>query len=243
MSIFTLGESKEIIRQVLSAVDHLHTHWIVHRDLKTSNLLISNQGIVQVADFGLARRLGPKAEHLTPVVVTLWYRAPELLLGAKTYTSAVDMWSVGCILAELLCGRPLLPGKSEIDQLDWIFRIFGLPDEIVWPGWTKLPGMSSVPVSKYAAVPPARYNLHAIFAKRGVELSDAGYDLLLRCFAFDPKKRITAREALEHPFFKEQPLPKDPSLFPSWPSVKGAKEVQPTKKTRRTPEAPLRHKE
>jgi cell division cycle 2-like len=80
-------------------VGHLHTHWIVHRDLKTSNLLLSNRGIVQVADFGLARRLGPKAEQLTPVVVTLWYRAPELLLGAKEYTSAIDMWSVGCILA------------------------------------------------------------------------------------------------------------------------------------------------
>lgn len=242
MSIFSLGESKEIIRQVLSAVDHLHTHWIVHRDLKTSNLLLSNRGIVQVADFGLARRLGPNAEQLTPVVVTLWYRAPELLLGSKSYTSSIDMWSVGCILVELLLGRPLLPGKTEIDQLDWIFRIFGVPDEITWPGCTKLPGMSSVPLSKYASVPPARYNLHAIFQKRGVELSDSGYDLLLKCFAFDPKKRITAREALKHFFFTEQPLPKDPSLFPSWPSVKGAKESHPTKKPKNTPEAPRHFK-
>ena len=219
-------------------MEHLHSHWIVHRDLKTSNLLISNRGTVQVADFGLARRLGPTANQLTPVVVTLWYRAPELLLGAKTYTSSIDMWSVGCILAELLLGRPLLPGKTELDQLDWIFRVFGVPDEVVWPGCSSLSGMSSVPLSKYASIPPARYNLHAIFTKRGIELSDAGYDLLLKCFTFDPRKRLTAREALTHPFFREHPLPKDPSHFPSWPSVKGAKETLPVKRTRNTPEAP-----
>lgn len=238
MSIFTLGECKEIIRQVLSAVDHLHTHCIVHRDLKSSNLLISNRGIVQVADFGLARRLGPHAEQLTPVVVTLWYRAPELLLGSKSYTSSIDMWSVGCILAELLLGRPLLPGKTELDQLDCIFRIFGVPDEVVWPGCMALSGMSTVPLSKYTSIPPARYNLSTIFSKRHVELSEAGYDLLLKCFTFDPRKRISAREALNHEFFREHPLPKDPSLFPSWPSVKGAKESHPIKRTRNTPEAP-----
>lgn len=238
-----MGEVKEIIRQVLSAVEYLHTHWIVHRDLKSSNLLLSNRGKVQVADFGLARRLGPKSEQLTPVVVTLWYRAPELLLGAKTYTSAIDMWSVGCILAELLLGRPLLPGKTEIDQIDWIFRTFGYPDEITWPDCTKLSGLSSFSASKYSSIPPAIYNLNAIFTKRNVNLSDAGYDLLLKCFTFDPKRRITAKEALNHEFFKEQPLPKDSSLFPSWPSVKGAKEAKPNKIQRRqTPEAPhLRH--
>ena len=229
-SIFTLGESKEIIRQVLSAVEHLHRHWIVHRDLKSSNLLLSNRGRVQVADFGLARRLGPLAEHLTPVVVTLWYRSPELLLGAKKYDSAVDMWSVGCILAELLLGRPLMPGKSEPDQLDKIFRLFGLPDEIIWPGCsTQLPGYSSIPLSKYSHVPPAIYNLNAVFTKYGVSLSDAGYDLLLRCFTFDPKRRITASEALNHEFFKEHPLPKDPSLFPSWPSFQKAKKAKNNK--------------
>lgn len=242
-SIFTLGESKEIIRQVLSAVEHLHKHWIVHRDLKTSNLLLSNRGKVQVADFGLARRLGPRAEQLTPVVVTLWYRAPELLLGDKSYTSAIDMWSVGCILAELLLGRPLLPGKTEIDQIDWIFRVFGYPDELTWPECKKLSGLSSISAAKYISIPPAIYNLNAIFTKRHIPLSDAGYDLLLRCFEYDPKKRITAREALGHEWFREQPVPKGAEQFPSWPSVKGAKEAKPAKMGRRgTPEAPhLKH--
>lgn len=164
-------------------------------------------------------------------MVTLWYRAPELLLGAKRYDSAVDMWSVGCILAEVLLGRPLLPGKTEIDQVDWIFRTLGYPDEIVWPGCTKsLPNLANFSVHKYVNIPPARYNLQAIFTKYGVNLSDAGLDLLLKCFAFDPKRRITASEALQHEFFREAPLPKDPSQFPSWPSVKGAKEAHPEPK-------------
>lgn len=192
---------------------------------------MSNRGIVQVADFGLARRLGPRAEQLTPVVVTLWYRAPELLLGTKVYDSSIDMWSVGCILAELLLGRPLLPGKTEIDQIDWIFKTFGYPDEIVWPGCTKnLPNLANFARHKYANVPPARYNLQAIFTKYGVDLSDSGYDLLLKCFTYDPKRRITASEALRHEFFREAPLPKDPSQFPSWPSIKGAKEARPEAK-------------
>lgn len=179
----------------------------------------------------MARRLGPRAEQLTPVVVTLWYRAPELLLGTKVYDSSIDMWSVGCILAELLLGRPLLPGKTEIDQMDWIFKTFGYPDEIVWPGCTKkLPNLANFARQKYANVPPARYNLQAIFTKYGVELSDSGYDLLLKCFTYDPKRRISASEALRHEFFREAPLPKDPSQFPSWPSIKGAKEARPEAK-------------
>ena len=240
-SIFTLGECKEIIRQVLSAVEYLHTHWIIHRDLKTSNLLLSNRGVVQVADFGLARRLGPDADQLTPVVVTLWYRAPELLLGAKKYTTAIDMWSVGCILVELLLGRPLFPGKTEIDQIDCIFKVFGYPNELIWPGCTKLTGLASFLPSKYSSIPPASHNLRSIFLKRGVSLSDSGFDLLLKCFTFDPRKRITATEALNHEFFREMPLPKDPAHFPSWPSIKGAKEEKPGKILRRsekTPEAP-----
>lgn len=233
-----MGEVKEIIRQVLSAVEHLHRHWIIHRDLKTSNLLLSNRGIVQVADFGLARRLGPKVEQLTSVVVTLWYRAPELLLGAKTYSTAIDLWSVGCILVELLLGRPLLPGKTEIDQIDQIFRIFGYPNEMIWPGCSNLTGLTTFPSAKYASIPPPSVTLRTIFLKRGVELSDAGYDLILKCFTYNPEKRITAAAALKHEFFMETPMPKDPSHFPSWPSLKGAKEARPSKIQRNTPEAP-----
>lgn len=206
---------------MLSAVEHLHSRWIVHRDLKTSNLLLNNQGQVQVADFGLARRLGPQSERLTPVVVTLWYRAPELLLGAKEYTSAVDVWSVGCILAELLIGRPLLPGKTEIDQLDKIFSLLGYPavDNSLRQQERLL---ASFPSSKYQGR-SASFSIRAMMSKFDVDLSEAGMDLLLRCLEMDPKKRISAKEALSHEFFREQPLPCDPSLFPSWPPIKRQK--------------------
>ena len=96
----------------------MHDNWYIHRDLKTSNLLLNNRGEIKVADFGLARKYGSPMGNMTQMVVTLWYRAPELLLGSKDYTTAIDMWSVGCIFAELLLNEALLPGRSEIDQLD-----------------------------------------------------------------------------------------------------------------------------
>lgn len=220
-SIFEMGQVKEIFRQLLSAIVHLHSRWIVHRDLKTSNLLLSNRGQVQVADFGLARRMGPQSEHLTPTVVTLWYRAPEILLGGRQYTSAVDIWSAGCILAELLIGRPLLPGNTEIAQIDKIFSMLGYPKPT--NSLHKLPQISKISAEKYENR-SASFALRAVMSKYGVELSDAGLDLLMRCLELDPEKRITAKEALDHEFFREQPLPLHPSLFPSWPSTKGARE-------------------
>lgn len=106
-----------VSRQLLAAVHHLHDNWIVHRDLKTSNLLLNHRGILKVADFGLAREYGSPLRPYTPVVVTLWYRAPELLLGIKEYSTHVDVWSCGCIFAEFLTSKPLFPGKSEMEQL------------------------------------------------------------------------------------------------------------------------------
>ncbi|KAK1898243.1 Cyclin-dependent kinase 11B [Dissostichus eleginoides] len=119
---FLPGEVKTLMIQLLRGVRHLHDNWILHRDLKTSNLLLSHKGILKIGDFGLAREYGSPLKPYTPVVVTLWYRSPELLLGAKEYSTAVDMWSVGCIFGELLTQKPLFPGKSEIDQINKIFK-------------------------------------------------------------------------------------------------------------------------
>lgn len=120
---FLEGEVKTLTMQLLRAVHHLHDNWILHRDLKASNLLLSHKGVLKVGDFGLAREYGSPLRPYTPVVVTLWYRAPELLLGVKEYSTAVDMWSVGCIFAEFLIHKPLFQGKSEIDQLNQIFKV------------------------------------------------------------------------------------------------------------------------
>jgi cell division cycle 2-like protein len=141
---FLTSEVKCLMIQLLEAVAHLHENWIIHRDLKTSNLLYNNQGILKVADFGLAREYGSPLKPYTNMVVTLWYRAPELLLGAKTYTTAIDMWSVGCIFAELLTKEPLLPGRSELDQLDKMFKLLGTPNETIWPGLHDLPNANKI---------------------------------------------------------------------------------------------------
>lgn len=108
---------------LLSGVQHLHDNWILHRDLKASNLLLSHKGVLKIGDFGLAREYGSPLKPYTPVVVTLWYRCPELLLGAKEYSTAVDMWSVGCIFGEFILRQPLFMGKSEIDQLNVVFKV------------------------------------------------------------------------------------------------------------------------
>lgn len=117
LDAFSPSEIKTLLLQLTSAVDYLHSNWILHRDLKTSNLLMNNRGQMKVADFGMARFYGDPPPKLTQLVVTLWYRAPELLLGAEKYGADIDLWSVGCIFGELLTKNPLLQGKNEIDQL------------------------------------------------------------------------------------------------------------------------------
>lgn len=114
---FLPSEIKTLLLQLNSAVEYLHDHWILHRDLKTSNILMNNRGEIKIADFGMARYFGDPPPKMTQLVVTLWYRAPELLLGAENYDRAIDMWSIGCIFGELLTKVPLLQGKNEVDQL------------------------------------------------------------------------------------------------------------------------------
>ncbi|XP_013446531.2 cyclin-dependent kinase G-2 isoform X2 [Medicago truncatula] len=138
---FSQSEVKCLMIQLLEGVKYLHDNWVLHRDLKTSNLLLNNRGELKICDFGLARQYGSPLKPYTHLVVTLWYRAPELLLGAKQYSTAIDMWSLGCIMAELLSKEPLFNGKTEFDQLDKIFRILGTPNETIWPGFSKLPGV------------------------------------------------------------------------------------------------------
>lgn len=141
---FEISEVKCLMLQLLEAIAHLHDNWIIHRDLKTSNLLLSHNGVLKVADFGLAREYGSPLKSYTSLVVTLWYRAPELLLGQKMYSTHIDMWSVGCIFGELLLNRALFAGKSEIEQIQILFRELGVPNEETWPGVSELPMMKKI---------------------------------------------------------------------------------------------------
>lgn len=158
------------MQQLLRAVAHLHDNWILHRDLKTSNLLLSHKGILKVGDFGLAREYGSPLKVYTPVVVTLWYRAPELLLQSKEYSTAIDMWSVGCIFGELLQMEALFSGRSDMDQLNKIFKELGTPNEKIWPGYNKLPAIQKVTF--------AEYPINQIRHRFGTMLSDLGIDLM-----------------------------------------------------------------
>ncbi|KAM3828614.1 cyclin-dependent kinase 10 isoform 1-T2 [Vipera latastei] len=205
---FSEAQVKCIILQVLHGLQYLHNNFIIHRDLKVSNLLMTDKGCVKTADFGLARAYRVPLNPMTPKVVTLWYRAPELLLGTTTQTTAIDMWAVGCILAELLAHKPLLPGSSEIQQVDLIVRLLGTPNETIWPGFSKLPL-----VSQYTLRKQPYNNLKHKFAW----LSEAGLRLLNLLFMFDPKKRATAGDCLESSYFKEKPWPCEPELMPTFP--------------------------
>ncbi|CAL5326846.1 unnamed protein product [Camellia sinensis] len=232
MSLYLAFDYAEHDLYLLNGLNYLHSNWIIHRDLKPSNILVmgegEEQGVIKIADFGLARiyqaplkslsengatlplvarmsRFSSRQAHMVPeginhqifsVVVTIWYRAPELLLGAKHYTSAVDMWAVGCIFAELLTLKPLFQGQEvkatpnpfQLDQLDKIFKVLG-----------DNPGLYSV-----------------------VHLSpkNPAYDLLSKMLEYDPRKRITAAQALDHEYFRLEPLPGRNALVPSQPGEK-----------------------
>lgn len=184
---------KSYTAQLLRGLLYCHVRGVMHRDLKPQNVLVSRDGQLKLADFGLARAFVPPIRPFTHEVVTLWYRAPEILLGAKTYALPVDIWSVGTILAEMVTKRPLFPGDSEIDEIFKIFRILGTPNEEVWPGVTSLPDWNKdFPVWPALKIDP--------YVKG---LSSSGIDLLMQMIDLDPRKRISAQDALDHPFLAD----------------------------------------
>ncbi|CAH2050596.1 unnamed protein product, partial [Iphiclides podalirius] len=189
----------------------------LERDLKVSNLLLTDKGCVKIADFGLARWLGAPARSATPRVVTLWYRAPELLLQSPKQTPALDMWAAGCILGELLANKPLLPGRTEIEQLELIVDLLGTPSDAIWPEFSTLPALQNFTLKQQP------YNN---LKQRFPWLSAAGLRLLNFLFMYDPNKRATAEECLQSSYFKEQPLPCDPKLMPSFPQHRNMKGQQ-----------------
>ncbi|KAH8596849.1 kinase-like domain-containing protein [Bisporella sp. PMI_857] len=229
---FLTSEIKTLLLQLVSGVSYLHTNWILHRDLKTSNLLLNNRGQLKIADFGMARYFGDPPPKLTQLVVTLWYRAPELLLGAERYGTAVDMWSVGCIFGELLTKETLLQGKNEVDELSKIFELCGIPTETSWPGFKRLPNARSLRLPKNPA------SQGSVIRAKFPFLTGAGAALLVSLLELNPAKRPGAQEVLDHPFFKEDPKPKSTEMFPTFPSKAG----QEKRRRRVTPNAPVRGK-
>ncbi len=213
---FITAEVKCLMQQLLSGVAHLHEHWYIHRDIKSSNVLYGSGGRLAICDFGLARKYEYPLRPYTHVVVTLWYRGPELLLGCRVYGPALDMWSVGCMMGELLRGEPLFQGKGEVDQLSKVFSVLGTPTELSWPGWRKLPN-GGVCTWKLGT----KSKLEELFPATGgfssggrPVLSPKGFDLLGSMLTLNPEKRISSESALKGSWFEESPRPMPQEYMP-----------------------------
>ncbi|KAJ1452572.1 cyclin-dependent kinase 2-like protein [Pelagophyceae sp. CCMP2097] len=185
--------TKSFLLQILRGVGFCHERRVLHRDLKPQNLLLDACGTLKLADFGLARAFSSPSRAYTHEVITLWYRAPEILLGAESYSTPVDLWSVGCIFAEMASLRPLFPGDSEIDELFRIFRVCGTPDDDSWPGVSSLPNHRGEfpkwkPQLMQCAVPDLADDASAI-------------SLLRTMLTYAPAQRVTCRQALEADYF------------------------------------------
>lgn len=177
--------------QITAAMLFCHRRRVLHRDLKPQNLLINKEGIIKVADFGLGRSFGIPVRNYTHEIVTLWYRAPEVLLGSQRYSCPVDVWSIGCIFAEMATRKPLFQGDSEIDQLFRMFRILRTPTEEIWPGVTSLPD--------YKTTFPC-WNQNNL-TSQVKNIDSAGMDLLQKTLIYDPAYRISAKDMIEHKYF------------------------------------------
>lgn len=206
---FTIPEAKCVLLQTLAGVAEIHERWMVHRDLKTSNLLVSGDGVVKVADFGLVRMFCEPRIALSPVAMTLHYRPPEILLGDLHYGPEADMWSVGCIMFELLVGAPPFVGSTELEQLSAIFDILGTPTEATWPS------LKSLPLAQKINFIPQPVN--RLGKKLPPGLSQEGVDLLLGMLSYEPSRRPSAKKCLEAQWFSQAPRAKDRKMMPKFP--------------------------
>lgn len=188
--------------QILSGIKYMHENWVIHRDIKPSNILISN-GTIKIADFGLARIFRRPLKNLSDngVVVTIWYRAFELLLMTKHYTPAIDIWAIGCIFGELFKKKAMFSGQEkradelQEDQLDKIIKVLGTPG-----GFSEPEVIKEMP--KYNDVMKKWPNFPCTLDENYKEIDEVGKDLLKKLLCYDPISRITAEEALKHPYFR-----------------------------------------
>ena len=216
--VFKSSDIKAWLLMTLRGIHHCHRNFILHRDLKPSNLLLAPDGQLKIADFGLARAFGNALDAFTPKVVTRWYRAPELLFGARHYTGAVDIWAVGIIFAELMLRTPYLPGADDVDQLDVTFKALGTPTEQIWPNVSNLPMYDALHVYP----PPLRQELRNRFSAA----TERALDLMISMTQLDPARRCDLEQALTHDFFTEAPPPTRPEDLPT-------KSPEPDEKKRR----------
>lgn len=207
----TAAHIKSFMAQMLSATQYMHERWVIHRDLKPNNLLLDSRGVLKVTDFGLARLFGDREAQMTPTSVTLWYRPPELLLGSKNYGSAVDVWSIGCIFAELVLRAPYMAGDREINQIDTIVRCRGKIDEETWPGITLLPhNFLSPEFVKSKDENQREEDLKTQHFKASCRHVHGAVELLDKMLTYNPLERPSAKDCLACSYFSAQPSPSTP---------------------------------
>ncbi|CAM0874917.1 unnamed protein product [Alopecurus aequalis] len=208
---FTESQVKCLLQQILSGLAHCHSNGVLHRDMKGSNILMDSNGVLKIADFGLATFYDPESlQPMTSRVATLWYRPPELLLGATRYSAAVDMWSTGCILAELLTGKPIMPGRTEVEQIHKIFKLCGSPSDEYW---------QKLEVPPTGMFKPRRQYKRCI-AENFKDFPPTALVLLDNLLALEPEARGTAASTLQSDFFGMEPLACSPSCLPKCPPSK-----------------------
>ncbi|KAJ9596499.1 hypothetical protein L9F63_012482, partial [Diploptera punctata] len=204
---FSLGEIKKVMQQLLNGLYYIHSNKILHRDMKAANVLITKNGILKLADFGLARAFsanknGQVTEKYTNRVVTLWYRPPELLLGERNYGPPVDLWGAGCIMAEMWTRSPIMQGNTEQQQLTFISQLCGSVTPEVWPGVESL--------ELYNKMELPRGQKRKVKERLKPYVKDPfACDLLDKLLVLDPSKRYDSDSALNHDFFWTDPMPCD----------------------------------
>lgn len=189
------SHKKHLARQMFEGLDYLHRKGVLHRDIKAANILVSNEGQLKLADFGLARFYAKRRQlDYTNRVVTIWYRSPELLLGETQYGPAVDIWSAACVLVEIFTKHAIFPGDGgEINQLEKIYGILGTPTRVEWPGL--------VDMQWFELLRPSAKRANVFAEKYRDRLTPAAYELLEAMFQYDPARRPSAFDVLEHPYF------------------------------------------
>uniref|UniRef100_A0A1J3D5G6 Putative serine/threonine-protein kinase n=3 Tax=Noccaea caerulescens TaxID=107243 RepID=A0A1J3D5G6_NOCCA len=204
---FSEAQIKCYMKQLLHGLEHCHSRGVLHRDIKGSNLLLDHNNNLKIGDFGLANYYGDQQKQpLTSRVVTLWYRPPELLLGSTEYGVTVDMWSTGCILAELFNGKPIMPGRTEVEQLHKIFKLCGSPSEDYWKR-SKLP---------HATIFKPQHPYKRCVAETFKSLPSSALALVEALLAIEPDARGTTADALQSEFFTTKPFASDPSSLPKY---------------------------
>ncbi|KAL6260382.1 hypothetical protein P5V15_007911 [Pogonomyrmex californicus] len=201
----TLAQIKTYMKMLLEGIAYVHGKNIIHRDLKPANLLISEKGILKIADFGLSRLMWRDGiKPYSHQVATRWYRAPELLYGARYYTSAIDMWSIGCIFGEMLNASPLFPGETDIEQLAIVLKYLGSPTSESWPELTSLPDYNKITFP---------YHKGTTWERIIEDAQPEAVDLIRQILIYNSSKRLTAEQALCHIYFYSKPYPSMKNLI------------------------------